>query len=136
MKLKRATYRHIEAEIFAYKDTLKAIEELRRDIILAGKQEELAVSGGGYVGSIVERRATRLADSILLKEMERITRAITDVYRDLPADRQRMMEFKYWGEGRNLRSPAIADALHIDESTLRRWRNGIVYAIAEKLGWY
>jgi hypothetical protein len=31
MKLKRATYRHIEAEIYAYYDTLKAIEELRGD---------------------------------------------------------------------------------------------------------
>ena len=28
MKMKRATYRHIEAEIYSYNDTLKAIEEL------------------------------------------------------------------------------------------------------------
>ena len=35
MKMKRATYRHVEAEIYSYNDTLKAIEELREDIILA-----------------------------------------------------------------------------------------------------
>ncbi len=40
MRLKRATYRHIEAEIYAYYDTLEAIEELREDIILgSGRQE-------------------------------------------------------------------------------------------------
>ena len=32
MKMKRATYRHIEAEIYSYYDTLKAIEELRASV--------------------------------------------------------------------------------------------------------
>ena len=75
MKLKRATYRHIEAEIYAYQDTLKAIEELRQDIILAGRQENnySAVVGDRYAGtSVVERRATKLADSLLLREMDRM----------------------------------------------------------------
>jgi len=40
MKLKRATYRHIEAEIYSYCDTVKAIEGLRRDIILASGRQE------------------------------------------------------------------------------------------------
>ena len=40
MRLKRATYRHIEAEIYAYHDTLKEIEEMRRDIILSGGRQE------------------------------------------------------------------------------------------------
>ncbi len=47
MKLKRAAYRHIEAEIYAYHDTLKSIEELRRDIILAGQGEINACSADG-----------------------------------------------------------------------------------------
>jgi hypothetical protein len=65
VRLKRATYRHIEAEIYAYHDTLKAIDELRDEIILASRQEELgvAVSGGDYSASEVERRTTKLADS-------------------------------------------------------------------------
>lgn len=32
MKLKRAAYRHIEAEIYAYYDTLQAIRDLRANI--------------------------------------------------------------------------------------------------------
>jgi hypothetical protein len=58
VKLKRAAYRHIEAEIYAYYDTLQAIEELRQDIILAGGRQEAygAVVGGRYAGtSIVEK---------------------------------------------------------------------------------
>ncbi|AVX31819.1 phage transcriptional activator, RinA family [Carboxydocella thermautotrophica] len=153
LKLKRATYRHIEAEIFAYKETLKAIEELRRDIILAGKQEELAVSGGGYVGSIVERRATRLADSILLKEMERITRAITDVYSRTKEEARRVIWVKYglaidWQppeelvakmKGRNRFDMSVremADMIPIAESTFYAYRTGFVYGVAERLGWY
>ena len=55
MRLKRATYRHIEAEIYSYYDTVKAIEELRRDIILAGRQEinYPAVVGGRYAGTSI-----------------------------------------------------------------------------------
>ena len=32
------------------------------------------------ITSIVERRATKLADSVILREMERITKAIADTY--------------------------------------------------------
>jgi hypothetical protein len=48
-------------------DTMQAIEELRTDIILAGRQEAYGtVVGGRFAGtSIVERRATKLADSAL-----------------------------------------------------------------------
>jgi hypothetical protein len=58
VKLKRATYRHIEAEIYSYCDTVKVIEELRRDIILAnGRQEAYgAVVGGRYADLGAERQ--------------------------------------------------------------------------------
>ena len=98
MRLKRATYRHIEAEIHSYCDTVKAIEELRRDIILAsGRQEAYgAVVGGRYAGtSIVERRATKLADSVLLREMERITRAIESTYGRAKEECRRVVWVKY-----------------------------------------
>ena len=98
MKLKRATYRHIEAEIYSYCDTLKAIEELRRDIILAGGMHDAygAVVGDRYAGtSIVERRATKLADSVLLREMERITRAIEDTYARTKDVARRVIWVKY-----------------------------------------
>jgi RinA family phage transcriptional activator len=156
MRLKRATYRHIEAEIYAYYDTLKAIEELRRDIILAsGRQEAYgAVVGGRYAGtSIVESRATKLADSILLREMERITKAIADTYAQAKEECRRVVWVKYglaigWEppaelaarmEGRNRFDMSVremAEMLAIDESTFHRYRSGFVYGVAERLGWY
>ena len=157
MKLKRATYRHIEAEIHAYYDTLKTIKELRQDIILAGRRENsyAAVIGDRYAGtSIVERRATKLADSLLLREMERITRAIENVYARAKEECRRVVWVKYglalegWEppaelavrmEGRNRFDMSVremAEILAVDESTFHRYRTGFVYGVAERLGWY
>ncbi len=156
MKLKRATYRHIEAEIYAYYDTLKAIEELRTDIILAGRQEAYgAVVGGRYAGtSIVERRVTKLADSLLIREMERITKAIEDTYARAKEECRRVVWMKYglalegWEppaelakqmEGRNrfdMSPDDMAEVLAVDRATFHRYRSGFVYGVAERLGWY
>ena len=156
VKLKRATYRHIEAEIYAYHDTLKAIEELRADIILAsGRQEAYGtVVGGRFAGtSIVERRATKLADSILLREMERITKAIADTYARAKEECRRVVWVKYalaidWqppaelaekmqGKSRFDMSPDdMAEVLNVDRATFHRYRSGFVCGVAERLGWY
>ena len=156
MKLKRATYRHIEAEIYSYCDTVKAIEELRTDIILAGRQEAYgAVVGGRYAGtSIVERRATKLADSVLLREMERITKAIQDTFSRAKEEGRQVVWVKYglaldgWQppaefaarmEGRNrfdMSPDDMAKVLNVDRATFHRYRSGFVYGVAERLGWY
>lgn len=156
MKIKRATYRHIEAEIYSYYETIQAIKDLRRDIILAGRQEAYgAVVGGRYAGtSIVERRATKLADSLLLREMERITQAIRDVYARAKEECRRVVWVKYglalegWEppaelaarmEGRNrfdMSPDDMAEVLAVDRATFHRYRSGFVYGVAERLGWY
>lgn len=156
MRLKRATYRHIEAEIYAYYDTLKAIEELRAAILFAsGRQEAYGtVVGGRYAGtSIVERRATKLADSALLREMERITRAIEETYARAKEECRRVIWVKYglaigWEppagleaqmKGRNrldMSPDDMAEVLNVDRATFYRYRSGFVYGVAERLGWY
>jgi RinA family phage transcriptional activator len=157
MRLKRATYRHIEAEIYAYHDTLKAIEELRQDIILASDRQEAygSVVGHRYAGtSIVERRATKLADSVLIREMERIMRAIEDTYSRLKEIGRQVVWVKYglaldsWqppadiaesmkGKNRFDMSPdEMAEVLNVDRATFHRYRSGFVYGVAERLGWW
>jgi RinA family phage transcriptional activator len=157
MRLKRATYRHIEAEIYSYHDTVESIEELRQDIILAGGRQEAygAVVGGRYAGtSAVERRATKLADSVLLREMERITQAIRDVYARAKEQARQVVWVKYglalegweppaelvaWMEGRNrfdMSPDDMAEVLNVDRATFHRYRSGFVYGVAERLGWY
>ncbi len=156
MKMKRATYRHIEAEIYLFYETIQAIKDLRRDIILAnGRQEAYgAVVGGRYAGtSITERRATKLADSVLLREMERITKAIADTYARAKEECRRVVWVKYglaigWEppaelakqmEGRNrfdMSPDDMAEVLNVDRATFHRYRSGFVYGVAERLGWY
>ena len=156
MKLKRAAYRHIEAEIYAYYDTLQAIQNLRADIILAGTNTEAygAVVGERYTGtSIVERRATKLADSVMLREMERITKAIADTYARAKEECRRVVWVKYalaidWQppaeiqaqmEGRNrfdMSPDDMAEVLAVDRATFHRYRSGFVYGVAERLGWW
>jgi len=155
MRLKRATYRHIEAEIYYYHDTLKAMEEIRTDIILAGRQEAYGtVVGGKFAGtSITERRATKLADSVLLREMERITKAIEDTYFTAKDEGRKVIWVKYglaidWQppaelaakmEGRNrfdMGPDEMAEVLNVDRATFHRYRSGFVYGVAERLGWY
>jgi RinA family phage transcriptional activator len=157
VKLKRATYRHVEAEIYDYYKTLQAMDEFRRNIILANGRKEAygAVVGGRYAGtSIVERRATELADSEMLKQMERITKAIEDTYSRLKEIGRQVVWVKYglalegWEppaelvarmEGRNRFDMAVremAEILAVDESTFHRYRTGFVYGVAERLGWY
>lgn len=153
LKLKRATYRHIEAEIYAYEETVKQIEQLRQDIILAGNAEIRPAVNEGWHDSKVERRATKLADYILLREMERITKAIRETYMRCREEAKRVIWVKYglainWQppeelvqklQGRSrfdLSARDMAEILNIDESTFHRYRTGFVYGVAERLGWY
>jgi len=157
VKLRRATYRHVEAEIYDYYKTLQKMDEFRRDTILANVRQEAfgAVVGGRYAGtSIVERRATELADSIMLKEMERITKAIEDTYSRLKEIGRQVVWVKYglalegWEppaklvarmKGRNrfdMSPDDMAEVLNVDRATFYRYRSGFVYGVAERLGWY
>jgi len=154
VKLKRAAYRHIEAEIYAYEDTLATMKQLRLEIMYESRHEEkIKVSGGGPAGSIVERRATRLADSVLLREMERITGAIREVYARAKDEGRRVVWVKYglaidWQPPAEIRARMrnvnrcdlntqdMAQILAVDESTFHRYRTGFIYGVAERLGWY
>ena len=44
MRLKSATFKHIEAEIYTYHETLRTREELRQSIILASRIREIVNS--------------------------------------------------------------------------------------------
>jgi len=154
VRLKRATVRHIEAEIYSYWQTLRHIDALRQDIILANSGGSVVTVGRSTPStSTVERRATRLADSLLLREMERITKAIRTAYERTKDEIRCVIWVKYglainWpppGElvailrGRNrfdMSAREMANMVGVDESTFYRYRSAFVSAIAEELGWY
>ena len=152
-KIKRTTIRHIEAEIYSYYRTLTHLEMLRQDIVLAATSASIVTPHRSSCDRTVERRAMSLADSILLREMERITSSIQSAYRRAREEMRRVIWVKYglaidWqppadliamlGSRNRSDIPAweMAQIAGVDESTFYRYRYAFVSAIAEELGWH
>lgn len=136
-KLKKATFKHIESELYIYKDTLKEIEELRKDIMFTKMNDDENIGGGtsGLPSSPTERIATRLATHKRLNRLEEVANAIEKVYTGLPEDYQKLIKLKYWTRPQTLTWDGIADKLFTTKRTAQRWRDEVIYAIAEVVGW-
>jgi RinA family phage transcriptional activator len=136
-KLKKATFKHIEAELYCYHDTLKEIQMIRNNIMFCREDVDENVGGGrsSLPGKPTESIATRLATHKRLAQLEEIANAIERVYTQLPETHQKLIRLKYWTRPQTLTWDGIANELHIGRMTAFRWRNEIIYAIAEVLGW-
>lgn len=136
-KLKKATFKHIESELYSYKDTLKEIETLRKNIMFCNENEDENIGGGrnNLPSSPTERIATRLATHKRLNKLEEIANAIEKVYTGLPEDYQKLVRLKYWTRPQTLTWEGIADRLHIGRRTAFRMRDEIVFTVGEVLGW-
>ncbi|MGN7409954.1 transcriptional regulator [Sporosarcina sp. SAFN-010] len=133
-KLRVGTVKHIEAEFFDYYETLKRIQQ-RREELLAGSNEEL-VGGKSNLpsdptGSVVSRM---IADK-QLEEYERITSAIEHVYNLCDDNRKKLIRLKYWTKPQLKSWEGIAQEISISRATAFRWRDEIIQAVGELLGW-
>lgn len=136
-KLKKATFKHIESELYSYHDTLKEINHLRKDIMFCSENEDENIGGGrnNLPSSPTERIATRLASHKRLTQLEEVTNAIYKVFQGLPEDYQKLVRLKYWTRPQTLTWDGIADKLYVNKRTAQRWRDETVLAIGEALGW-
>jgi RinA family phage transcriptional activator len=136
-KLKKATFKHIESELYSYKDTLKEIEFIRNNIMFCKEEidENVGGSRASLPGKPTESIATRLATHKRLAQLEEIVNAIEKVYTRLPETHQKLIRLKYWTKPQTLTWDGIADKLYISKRQAMRWRDEIIYAIAEVLGW-
>lgn len=136
-KLKKATFKHIESELYIYKDTLKEINELRKNIMFCKESDDENTGGGrsSLPSSPTERIATILATDKRLIRLEEVANAIQKVYTGLPEDYQKLVRLKYWTRPQTLTWEGIAETLHVNRATAIRWRDTIIYAVAEGLGW-
>lgn len=141
-KLRKGTVRHIEEELFDYHETVKRIKE-RRDELMSNTVPE----GRTVVEAIpdfeplkyqssTERLGIRLASDKKLQEMERIAKAIEYVYNACDDERKKLIRIKYWMKPQKLTWEGIAAELHISRATAFRWRDEILQALTERLGWY
>ena len=137
MKIKKPTFKHIESELYSYYDTLKEIDNIRKDIMFCKENIDENVGGGrsSVPSSPTEQIGTRLATHKRLNQLEEVANAISKVYTSLPFEYQRLMKIKYWDRPLLLTWDGIALELNVSKRTAYRMRDTIVFAIAEKLGW-
>lgn len=134
IRIRKGTFKHIEQELYSYHDTQKEIANLRNDIMF-GKNTEENVGRSSEPGRPTERIATRLTTHKRLTELEKVAHAIEKVYTRLPEDYQKLIKLKYWTRPQTLTWEGISNKLHVSSRQAQRWRDEIVYAIAEVVGW-
>jgi RinA family phage transcriptional activator len=136
MQLSKGAFRHIESELYSYEDTKQEIERLRNDIIHASPVTDNPEGGrSNAVGDPTGRVATLLLTHRRLEQLEKIVEAIERVYRALPEEKQILIKLKYWKQPQTLTWEGIAQKVHVSRRQVLRWRDAILYAIAEQLGW-
>ena len=136
-RLKKATFQHIESELYSYKETVREIE-LMRDEIIHGKTSDDENEGGGrgnLPSSPTERVATALVTNRKLKNLESIAYAIEKVYNGATDDYKKLIRLKYWTKPQTKTWEGIAKELNVSRRQAFRWRDEIVQAISEILGW-
>ncbi|MCT1575684.1 transcriptional regulator [Oceanobacillus kimchii] len=137
--IKKATFKHIESELYAYNETLKEIDRLRTEIMAGGKIEidENTMGGANSVREIgrpTERIATRLLTHKTLRNLEEIATAINDVYNMVSDDHRKVIRLKYWHD-RRLDWNGVADMANMHRNTATKLRKEVILLIADKIGW-
>lgn len=136
LKLKRGTFKHVESELYAYPDTIAEIERLRAEILHSSPSPDVSGGGRGNLpGDPTASKGTRLATHHRLLHLEAVADAIRSVYESLPEEKKQLIKIKYWTRPQRLTWDGIAMELHVSRATALRWRDEIVYAVAERLGW-
>lgn len=136
-KMRKATFKHVESELFAYKDTLKEIEQLRLNIMHCNESDDENIGGGrsSQPSAPTERIATRLMTNKQLGKLEEIAGAIRKVYTTAPDHHKSLIHLKYWDRPQRFTWDGIAEQLHVSKRQAMRWRDEVVYAICRELGW-
>lgn len=133
--IRKATFKHIEAELYAYKDTVKEIEKLRQEILYGYKPTDESGIRGSGISRPTEQLATRLVTNKQLRNLEEIVYAIESVYDMLDDTQKKLVSIKYFNKNNSLNWLGIAEKCNIHEQTAYKYRRMIIYAIAEKVGW-
>lgn len=134
-KIRKGTFKHIEGELYTYHDTLKEIERLKKDIYLASPVLDEAGIRSNLPGDPTGSKVTTMLMHRRIQQLEQIADAIFEVYNRLPDEKKKLIKVVYWTKPQTLTWDGIAQKCNVNRSTAIRWRNEIVYAIAEFLGW-
>lgn len=135
-KIRKGTFQHVESELYAYHETRKEIVRLKNDILYGSTPPDSIGGGRGNLpGNPTERTAILMVAHRKIEQLERIVEAIESVVERLPEDKKRFIQLRYWKKPQYLSWDGIAAELNVSRRQAFRWRDEIVYTIAEKIGW-
>lgn len=136
-KIKRATFKHIESELFNYHHTLRLLEQRRQELLYNSNQQDDNVGGGrsNLASDPTAQKAIALVVDKRIEHLQSIIYAIEVVIHRLPDDKLQFVKSRYWTYPQTLTWDGIAIQLSTSRATLFRWREEIILAIADRLGW-
>lgn len=111
------------------------IKNLRYNIIQSTPDENVGGGRSNIISKPTEILATRLDTHKQLEYLEEIVYAIETVYNISPPHYRKLIQLRYWDKNNNLSWDGLALELNCTKRTAIRWRDKIVYDIAELLGW-
>ena len=129
-RLSKNTFKYVEQEIRQYKNNLKELSRLKNNIILETPEKQEGRSSS--LGDSTAAKAVKLSMDRKVTELEKTQKAIGTIYQRLCRDKQSVME-AYWQS--RYTTAGIAYKLGVDERTVRRWKQYIVYSVAAELNY-
>ncbi|WP_078595384.1 DUF722 domain-containing protein [Evansella clarkii] len=137
IQIKKVTFKNMESEWRSYHQTLNEINLLRQEIMNPYQEDQDENVGGGrsgFISNLTERIATRLSTNKQLKYLNEIAGSIEQVYNALPDNYKKLVRLRYWGT-KELTWDGIAAELHVSKRQAMRWRDEIIQATIEVMGW-
>lgn len=127
-------FRLIESELYFYKDTKKALQEMESAIIESSGHSETGIRSGisNPTGQKAEKLLTSLEYLETKRRVEAIEYAIGVFGRCHEPAKLRLIEMKYFE--RKYTDDGIISELNIHRGTFYKWKREFVELIANKLG--
>jgi RinA family phage transcriptional activator len=132
--LKKELRAYIEAELRGYHRTKAELEEIRDNLLNSSPGPTDGMPRGTDTSNPTFKQAVRLMTNRRIKYMEGLIYGIGVVLDELPQDKLRLVELKYWTRPQTRTDQGIAQEIGCDRTTLWRWCEGICLAIAIELG--
>ena len=129
-RLSKNTFKYVEQEIRQYKNNVKELSRLKNNIILEAPEKQEGRSSN--LGDSTAAKAVKLSMNRKITELEKTQKAIETVYHGLCQDKQSVME-EYWQS--RYTTAGLSYKLGVDERTIRRWKQYIVYCVAAELNY-
>ncbi len=132
--MKKELRAYIEAELRDYHQTKQDLLELREDLLSESPAPPDGMPKGNATSDSTYQRTVKLMTNRRIRYLQRLLEGLDAVLSELPPDKMKYIELKYWTKPQLLTDAGIAAQIPCDRTTLWRWNNEICTAIGVQLG--